>query len=86
MTYEQLFDSAGFNEEMPYKDEIQKGETTSFMFQGKMTPVEVVSIGWDFVKLVSLDLEFTFDRILKSDFIKQRNLINDYLLNPEKYQ
>lgn len=76
MTYGQLMDAV-VNQEMPYKDEIEKGETLSFNVDGKMMPVQVTRVGWEFVEVTSLDLKFKWDRVPKSKWIVQRNLLKE---------
>lgn len=76
MTYGQLMDSV-VNQEMPYKGEIEKGETLTFNVDGKMMPVQVTHVGWEFVEVTSLDLKFKWDRVPKSKWIAQRNLLKE---------
>lgn len=74
MTYGQALDDM-LSQQMPYKDQIKKGEVLSFLMQGKMIPFQITSIGWDCVSAVSLCLNYKVDRIHKSKWIAQREIL-----------
>ncbi len=72
MTHDSLFHNIA-NQPIPHP-EIKKGDTTSFMVDGKMVPFQIERLGFDTITIVSLDLTMKTE-IQKSYWARQVELL-----------